>query len=287
MSTGPQEHNRNRDRNNRGPNRNRNRNNNRNRDNRSNDGNQSSRPQSQHQSFVSRTPVTLTFWQKLLKMVGLYKEPVKPSRPGNSSKTQSNNPRSENTRTEKSSGDRPPRTNTRGTRTPSEPRPPREPRERREPSLADVESTRLYIGNLSYDATEFDIEELFKGIGPVRSVEVVYNKHTHKSKGYGFVEMLRIDEAKRSVEVLHDQHFMGRQLIVSGAKAKNADGEEPEERAERPARAERAPREEAAPVAVNEVAATEVAELSEVTPETAIVEEVHSLEASTEKETFA
>lgn len=89
-----------------------------------------------------------------------------------------------------------------------------------------MESTRLYIGNLSYDASESDIEELFKGVGPVRNVEIVYNKHTHKSKGYGFVEMLRIDEAKRAVEVLHDQHFMGRQLIVSGAKAKNAeDGE--------------------------------------------------------------
>ncbi len=281
MSTGPQEQNRNRNRNNRGPNRNRN-NNNRNRDNRSNDEN---RPQSQHQSFVSRTPVKLTFWQKLLKMIGLYKEPVKPSRQANTTTAKVNKPRQENTRTEKPSGDRPPRTNTRVARTPSEPRPPREPRERREPSLADVESTRLYIGNLSYDATESDIEELFKGIGPVRSVEVVYNKHTHKSKGYGFVEMLRIDEAKRSVEVLHDQHFMGRQLIVSGAKAKNADGEEPEERAERPARFERTTRTEAAtPSAV----ATEVeADAVTAAPEAAIVEEVHNLEASTEKETFA
>ena len=42
------------------------------------------------------------------------------------------------------------------------------------------------------------------------------------AKGYGFVEMARIDEAKRAVEVLHDQPFMGRTLIVNGAKSKGA-----------------------------------------------------------------
>ena len=76
-------------------------------------------------------------------------------------------------------------------------------------------------GNLSYDASEEDLKDLFKGVGTVRNVEIVYNRRTHKSKGYGFVDMLNLDEAKRAVEVLHDQFFMGRKLVVSGAKTKD------------------------------------------------------------------
>jgi RNA recognition motif-containing protein len=86
-----------------------------------------------------------------------------------------------------------------------------------------VESSRVYVGNLSYDVTEQDLQELFKGVGPVRTVEIVYNRSTHRSKGYGFVEMLRRDEAVRAVEVLHDQFFMGRKMNVSGAKSKGQD----------------------------------------------------------------
>ena len=75
------------------------------------------------------------------------------------------------------------------------------------------------MGNLSYDAAEHDLEDLLKGVGAVRNIEIVYNRNTHRSKGYGFVEMARVDEAKRAVEVLHDQPFMGRTLIVNGAKS--------------------------------------------------------------------
>jgi RNA recognition motif-containing protein len=156
---------------------------------------------------------------------------------------------------------------------------------------------------LSYDASESDIEELFKGIGPVRSVEVVYNKHTHRSKGYGFVEMLRIDEAKRAVEVLHDQHFMGRQMIVSGAKAKNAEEAEAasiarEQKEQDAAAASSAPAVSAAPVTHSEpavapeqeqapAAATEQVELPLATAEVdGVVEEVHSLDSTHQKETF-
>ncbi len=95
-------------------------------------------------------------------------------------------------------------------------------RERKAPQKIEVESARLYVGNLSYDATEYDIEDLFKGIGSVKKVEIIYNKHTHKSKGYGFVQMLNVDEAKRAVDVLHDQPFLGRNLIVNGSKARKA-----------------------------------------------------------------
>jgi len=83
-----------------------------------------------------------------------------------------------------------------------------------------VDTPRLYLGNLSYDTTEHDLEDLFKGIGTVRNVEIVYNRHTHRSKGYGFLTMLSVEDAKRAVEILHDQPFMGRNLVVNGAKAK-------------------------------------------------------------------
>jgi len=89
----------------------------------------------------------------------------------------------------------------------------------RKPEKVEVTSPRLYVGNLSFDATESDLEELFAGTGQVQSAEVVCNKHTHRSKGFAFVELTSIDEAKHAVETLHDQEYMGRKLVVSGAKA--------------------------------------------------------------------
>jgi len=90
--------------------------------------------------------------------------------------------------------------------------------------LHEVSSGRLYVGNLSYDATETDLEDLFNGIGQVQRAEVVSHKRTMRSKGYAFVEMLTIDEAKRAVDILHDKDFMGRPLIVSGAKSEGREG---------------------------------------------------------------
>ena len=113
-----------------------------------------------------------------------------------------------------------------------EERAPREERQRRGPERGDVSSARIYLGNLSYDTTEEDLKDLFKGVGTVRNVEIVYNRRTHKSKGYGFVDMLNVEEAKRSVEVLHDQFFMGRKLVVSGAKTKEHEDAMKEEAAD-------------------------------------------------------
>jgi RNA recognition motif-containing protein len=214
-------------------------------------------------------PVQLSWWQKLLKAIGLYKEPVRPPRPERrpdvTEPKKTREPRQQKTRDARSET-REPRSDTREarpeTREPrSETREPRsetrEPRsdnreersrhsdssegERRgkrrdrnsagprggDPST--VENRRVYVGNLSYDTTESDLEELFKGVGAVRRVEIVYNRTTHRSKGYGFIEMIDIDEAKRTVEVLHDQFFMGRQLTVSGAKSQDHQDAENEE----------------------------------------------------------
>jgi hypothetical protein len=100
-------------------------------------------------------------------------------------------------------------------RQPREDRPARTPRP---PVLHEVTSGRLYVGNLSYDTTESDLSELFGGVGSVANVEVVSNQHTQRSKGFGFVQMQSMEEAQRAVEVLHDKEFMGRKLVVSGAR---------------------------------------------------------------------
>ena len=94
------------------------------------------------------------------------------------------------------------------------------PKERisRKPELVEVTSPRLYVGNLSFDATESDLFELFKGVGQVRNAEVVCHKYTQRSKGFAFVQMTTIEEARRAVEELHDKEFLGRKLVVSGAK---------------------------------------------------------------------
>lgn len=178
----------------------------------------------------------LSWWQKLLKAIGLYKEPVRPPRPErrpdsvktektqDPRRTKTRDARSENRESSPDSSESAPRNNKRRDRDRNENdgRP-------RGGDASSVESRRVYVGNLSFETSESDLEELFKGVGAVRRVEIIYNRATHRSKGYGFIEMLDIDEAKRCVEVLHDQFFMGRKLTVSGAKSKEhetAEGEE-------------------------------------------------------------
>ncbi len=90
----------------------------------------------------------------------------------------------------------------------------------RNPEIVEVTSPRLYVGNLSFDAVESDLSELFGGVGTVQNVEIVINRHTMRSKGFAFVQMQSVDEAKRAVAELHDKEYMGgRKLVVSGAKA--------------------------------------------------------------------
>lgn len=198
------------------------------------------RPQGPRPPRHAPLPPKLSFFQKILKAVGLYKVPAAPARPPQ--KPAQAQPQAKSGQGEA----RPPKSNTRNARSdgggkPASERQPQgqQPSGKREraprgdkPRGGDgstVESPRVYVGNLSYDVTEQDLQELFKGIGPVRSVEIVYNRSTHRSKGYGFVEMLHKDEAVRTVEVLHDQPFMGRKLIVSGAKSKGQDEREDQE----------------------------------------------------------
>ena len=81
----------------------------------------------------------------------------------------------------------------------------------------EVETPRLYIGNLSYDTSESDLFDLFSQVGSVNNVEVVRDAHSN-SKGFGFVEMATLETAKEASEKYHRTDFMGRQIVVAGAK---------------------------------------------------------------------
>ena len=98
-------------------------------------------------------------------------------------------------------------------------RPQEQSRPARKPEAVEVTSPRLYVGNLSFDATESDLFELFNGVGHVQNAEVVTYRHNQRSKGFAFVSMQTIEEAKRAVDELHDKEFLGRKLVVSGAKS--------------------------------------------------------------------
>ena len=183
-------------------NNNRNRNNNNRSGSRNNNNRNRSNSQPRHRA---PRPLKLTGLQKFLKLIGLFNEEKARKKQDAAYKAKK---AGSSTRSTSSSSSTPARSNTRVAK------------ERKPHQPVAVETARLYVGNLSYDATDHDIEELFKGIGSVKKVEIIYNRHTHKSRGYGFVQMLNTEEAKRAVEVLHDQPFLGRNLIVNGSKAR-------------------------------------------------------------------
>ncbi len=129
---------------------------------------------------------------------------------------------------------------------------------RRATSTPPTRNARLYVGNLSYEATESELEDLFKGFGHVRSVEIIYNPRTYKSKGYAFVEMCHLKDAQQAAEVLHGQPFMGRELMVSAASERPDKAETEAESSPAPA-AEETPAEAPAAEAAEAPAAEEQA----------------------------
>ena len=106
----------------------------------------------------------------------------------------------------------------RESREPRAERPRREDRPKAEPVPQEIVSPKLYVGNLSYEAAESDLFDLFSKVGAVKNVEVAMDRHSQRSKGFGFVEMESLDTAKLAAEKLNRTDFMGRQIVVSGAK---------------------------------------------------------------------
>ncbi len=77
---------------------------------------------------------------------------------------------------------------------------------------------KLYVGSISFNATEESLRELFSSIGEVESVKVITDQDTGRSKGFGFVEMSSEEDAKKAIEQLNGKTFMERALIVNEAR---------------------------------------------------------------------
>ena len=83
---------------------------------------------------------------------------------------------------------------------------------------------KLYVGNLSYSVTSATLEQLFAEFGSVRSAEVIQDRDTGRSKGFGFVEMADDNAAAEAIRGLHEKEHDGRPLTVNEARPREDRG---------------------------------------------------------------
>ena len=76
----------------------------------------------------------------------------------------------------------------------------------------------IYVGNLSFRATEDEVKEAFARFGEVAKVSIIVDRETGRSRGFAFVEMLNADEAKAAVEGLNEQEVAGRRISCNEAR---------------------------------------------------------------------
>jgi cold-inducible RNA-binding protein len=78
--------------------------------------------------------------------------------------------------------------------------------------------SKLYVGNLTFDVDNADLEAMFTPHGSVRSAQVITDRDTGRSKGFGFVEMSAESEALAAIEAMNGREYKGRALTVNEAK---------------------------------------------------------------------
>ena len=83
---------------------------------------------------------------------------------------------------------------------------------------------KLYVGNLSYSVTSKSLEEMFAAFGAVKSAEVIQDRDTGRSKGFGFVEMEDDNAAREAIRGMHEKEVDGRPLTVNEAKPREERG---------------------------------------------------------------
>jgi RNA recognition motif-containing protein len=81
-----------------------------------------------------------------------------------------------------------------------------------------MNQNRLFVGNLSYQTMENDLQDYFSQAGAVTSVNLMLDKVTGRSRGFAFVEFATAEEANKAVEQFHNQEFQGRTLTVNVAR---------------------------------------------------------------------
>lgn len=79
-------------------------------------------------------------------------------------------------------------------------------------------NTKLYVGSLSYETTDDDLRELFSSVGTVRSAEVIRDRYTGRSRGFGFVEMETAAEAEKAISTFNGTTLGGREITVAEAR---------------------------------------------------------------------
>ena len=77
---------------------------------------------------------------------------------------------------------------------------------------------KIYVGNLPYGVGDSDLERIFEEFGTVQSVQVIMDRDTGRSKGFGFVEMGSDDEAQKAIDALSGKNVDGRNLTVNEAR---------------------------------------------------------------------
>lgn len=83
---------------------------------------------------------------------------------------------------------------------------------------------KLYVGNLAYSVTDSDLQAMFQPHGEVESAQVIIDRDTGRSKGFGFVEMRSPQEAQAAIAALNGQERDGRALVVNEARPKTEGG---------------------------------------------------------------
>src|SRR5919201_321904 len=82
----------------------------------------------------------------------------------------------------------------------------------------------IYVGNLSYEATQDDLRQAFEAYGQVSSVSIIMDKMTGRSRGFGFVEMPEKSQAEAAIRALNLQEIRGRAITVNEARPKGEGG---------------------------------------------------------------
>ena len=85
-------------------------------------------------------------------------------------------------------------------------------------------STKLYVGNLSFETSKEDLQEMFAKAGTVESVSLIEDRETGRSRGFGFIEMSSNEEGQAAIATLNGKEIDGRALTVNEAKPRESNG---------------------------------------------------------------
>lgn len=84
-------------------------------------------------------------------------------------------------------------------------------------------NNKIYVGNLNYSTTEEELRNMFSQYGTIESVNIITDRFSGQSKGFGFIEMANADEAQQAIDGMNQQELGGRTLKVNEAREKRND----------------------------------------------------------------